>query len=352
MSDCDTFSLVSSNDNEEWGDEIPPTESEKASEAAFIARVWEKYNAGVPLYTKEMIRFAQQQISQNPLPYAIQVLGFDGELHPNTLPLWWSAPSERRMYPVLMFASIEEITSPAPHRILSQEFACVRVGGQSRDGTLSVPEVPLNEAGAGFEANFQLWEQSETWKQLKQSLGPCLARLPEIDKIIGFGLGYITGREYTGDVESRKDGPCTQHALLITLARYLEQETGRAVKCYVQDPAYSDTCKAVLGARNIEVLEPEDGFLLVDDKSVVLSFSPNVPVRQITADLARPAMMIWDRVVLPTERPWRRLKRGGWLSPHTTDPVSPRVLAMAREYTEIPSDDEFLRAIGVYVRQD
>lgn len=91
----DTFIVSSSSDNEDWDDEKSLTESEKASEAAFVAQVWEKYNAGVPLYTKEMIRLAQQQISQYPLPYDVQILGFDGELHTNTLPLWWCEQNER-----------------------------------------------------------------------------------------------------------------------------------------------------------------------------------------------------------------------------------------------------------------
>lgn len=218
-----------------------------------------------------------------------------------------------RLHPVLIFEPVESLTTSAPHRLIEQQFTSVRVGGQSRTCEDAKSETCLTESEAGFEANFEQWEQSDTCKQLEQSILPHLLRLSGIDKIIGFGLGYITGREYTGDVDSRKDGPCTQHALMITLARYLEREAGCVIKCYAQDPAYSDTCKAVLGARGVEILEPENGFLLVDEKTVVLSFSPNIPVRQVVADLARPAIMIWDRILVPEQRPWARMKRGGWI---------------------------------------
>jgi hypothetical protein len=93
----------------------------------------------------------------------------------------------------------------------------------------------------------------------------------------------------------------------------MEEYTGTTIKCYAQDPAYYATCEAVLGERGIEVLQDEAGFLLVDANSIVLSFAPNIPVRQIIADLTRPAMMIWDSISEPRISEWKRADAGYWV---------------------------------------
>jgi hypothetical protein len=88
-----------------------------------------------------------------------------------------------------------------------------------------------------------------------------------------------------------------QHALIITLRDILAERQGHLndIGCYAQDPDYTDVDRAVLEQSGITILDDPQGFLEVDDSTVVLSFGPNVPVRQVIADIARPAMMIWDR---------------------------------------------------------
>ena len=83
------------------------------------------------------------------------------------------------------------------------------------------------------------------------------------------------------------------------------RDSGRPVRRIVQEPIYLDTCKEALRARGVEIAEPETGFLLVDERTLVITVSCNVPVRQIVADLARPAGMIWNRVE-PEERRFSR----------------------------------------------
>ncbi len=60
--------------------------------------------------------------------------------------------------------------------------------------------------------------------------------------------------------------------------------------------AYVDTDKEVLGRVGVTVVDDPRGFLEVDDNSVVICVAPNVPVKQIIADIARPAVLIWNRV--------------------------------------------------------
>jgi hypothetical protein len=59
---------------------------------------------------------------------------------------------------------------------------------------------------------------------------------------------------------------------------------------------YEDVDREVLGELGMTVLDNPRGFLEVDESTVVFAQAPGVAVRQIVADIARPAVMIWDRV--------------------------------------------------------
>lgn len=52
----------------------------------------------------------------------------------------------------------------------------------------------------------------------------------------------------------------------------------------------------MLAELDMTVLDNPRGFLEVDESTVVYSLAPEVAVRQIVADIARPALMIWDKV--------------------------------------------------------
>lgn len=119
-----------------------------------------------------------------------------------------------------------------------------------------------------------------------------------IDKIVAFACGPLIWDSKVA-VQS-----ILQHGLLLSLRDYLlgKGEQAGECPCYVQDPAYSDRDKDVLKSLGITTLEDPAGFLEADDRSIVLSFYPNVPVKQIIADLCRPAVIIWS---LPADLyPW------------------------------------------------
>lgn len=93
-----------------------------------------------------------------------------------------------------------------------------------------------------------------------------------------------------------------QHAAIITLRDVLRtRNPGAHVQCFAQDPAYSDDDKTVLQRAGITVLEDPRAFCEVDDSSIVLSAYPNIPVRQVVMDIARPAIMIWNKVTSEQE---------------------------------------------------
>ncbi|KAF7546005.1 hypothetical protein G7Z17_g8748 [Cylindrodendrum hubeiense] len=117
----------------------------------------------------------------------------------------------------------------------------------------------------------------------------------------------------------------------------------------------------VLGSHGITVLDGVKGFLEVDDSTVVVTVSPNVPVKQIIADLARPAIIIWNRVT-PAEEDtteWTKETFGPegvetWLSPYGTDPDSARVRSMVQsQYALFPfPTDENFPDVEIYIRKE
>ncbi|KAJ6573678.1 hypothetical protein B0H10DRAFT_1705766, partial [Mycena sp. CBHHK59/15] len=63
------------------------------------------------------------------------------------------------------------------------------------------------------------------------------------------------------------------------------------VLCFAQDPIYSVIDKQLLAQHNIACCDDPRGFLEVDKWSLVISIAPNIPVKQIITDLARPAVI-------------------------------------------------------------
>lgn len=66
--------------------------------------------------------------------------------------------------------------------------------------------------------------------------------------------------------------------------------------CYAQDPGYRSVDREVLKAHGIEVIDDPRAWLEIDGESIVVSVSPNVPVKEIVADITQPAIIIWERV--------------------------------------------------------
>lgn len=153
------------------------------------------------------------------------------------------------------------------------------------------PSMCLEELNNHFETAIQDWNASEPCKQLKSVLRS--AKLPsDIEKIIAFACGSVA----LYDRGESSASSASQHALLLTLRDLIRDQTGKEIPCYVQDPANTDVDKSGLERLGIQVLDDPCGFLEVDDSSVVCSFAPNVPVKQIVMDIARPAVLVWDRV--------------------------------------------------------
>lgn len=156
-----------------------------------------------------------------------------------------------------------------------------------------------------YASQSKIWEESKTCQSLVEQLRRFTPnQINGVKKIFGFGLGDVDKieRSHKGHVQR----PIAQHASLKTIAKFLEERNGgRRVPCYSQDPLLRDGCGAeFIESIGITALDDPKGFIEVDEDTFVVSVAPNVPVRQVIADLTKPRAMLWDSVDETNTREW------------------------------------------------
>lgn len=165
----------------------------------------------------------------------------------------------------------------------------------TKEEVLSFPGLPHEQVSQHLRNAQQEWEASEACKQLRSTL-QSVTQASEVRKIVAFALSTIAIDEKGRSI----DRSLFQHALVLTLHDVFakaERSDESSLHCYAQDPLYTDIDQSVLNENGITILNDPEGFLQVDENSVVVSCCSNVPVKQIVCDLARPAVIIWDRIL-------------------------------------------------------
>ncbi|KAK3299893.1 uncharacterized protein B0H64DRAFT_2471 [Chaetomium fimeti] len=345
------------------------------------------YESGTPLFTKAAIRDLVREIDESgmrriqtaPLSLHFSITGIDGRTvdfpiqlgvkHP--LPPHWP---QRADGSVLMDAMLFIDLRPADY-LTSTAFINVHDFDHDKaflpitvravpipihPGTGEpVPQPPLPRSAPETLATLQQaqaqWNSGAACRELVATLHSAaearqaagLAPLPHVDKVVAFACNQLSTTEDAGRVAA-------EHALVLSLRDFFtthtqrrDPETAGVVRCYAQDPAYQDVDRAVLAEVGVTVLDHPRGFLEVDESAVVFSLAPDVAVRQVVADLARPAVMVWNRVrEIPREGDWvGRAERA--------DNISPRVEEMIKDYTEFPFPADlagFGSSLAIYVR--
>lgn len=150
----------------------------------------------------------------------------------------------------------------------------------------------MDEVHRLFSAALEIFEESNIWAEIKNTLSSA-ATAGKIAKIIGFGCGIMSASD---DIPHMSYNAAFQHALLLMLQQFLQRSSSHEIACAVQDPAYTDRDISVLRSYGVKTLTDPEGFIETDDSSLVFACAPDVPVRQIVADIARPAVLMWDRV--------------------------------------------------------
>ncbi|KAI1104936.1 hypothetical protein F4804DRAFT_351466 [Jackrogersella minutella] len=156
--------------------------------------------------------------------------------------------------------------------------------------TRSGPQISKADADLEMQTVIKEWEASEQCRNLIKTLESTI--VPNITKIISFGPGSIAGVQPATRRRQQKE-----HALILTVRRVLEERIGFGVSIpiYAQEIRYTDVCKKVLRELGIQPIDCFGlrGFTMIDDETLVMSHNLPIPIRQIVADIARPAAMYW-----------------------------------------------------------
>ncbi|RAL13433.1 uncharacterized protein BO97DRAFT_413415 [Aspergillus homomorphus CBS 101889] len=134
------------------------------------------------------------------------------------------------------------------------------------------------------------WETSNAWTTVKETLIAVRSR-HTIDNLVAFSCGSIFGEFAAG----------IQHAMLLLIMNLFGVGGGdglceELLACSVQDPNYKEWDKETLMALDMKVVDDPQGFLDVEDESIVFTCASDVPVKEIVLEIARPAIIIWEDI--------------------------------------------------------
>ncbi|TQN71944.1 hypothetical protein CSHISOI_03566 [Colletotrichum shisoi] len=128
-----------------------------------------------------------------------------------------------------------------------------------------------------------------------------------MNKIVSLGLGDLTDDEHAKFEQCQDDGRNrNQHEAVLTMARVLKERLVGKFAATCKPQSKHKTPSNLSGAAVTVDIDDSQGFIDANDLTLVFSVSSGIPVKQIIADLARAAIVIWV-IVLPGD--WER----GWL---------------------------------------
>ena len=281
------------------------------------------YDSGTPFFTKATIASLVRQIDESgihrvqtePLSLKLSIAGIDGKVVDTPLQLGVKHPRPPHYPPQkdgsvpmdamlsIDFRPPDLLTSIASNYVSEFDprtaFLTMTVSVLTVPVLLPTGEVPPDppilpapETRAILQQQKAKWDASAACRELLATLQGLAdaGRLPHVDKVVAFAC-------HRPSIVERAERVAAEHALVLSLRDFFARRSpATTVRCYAQDPMYEDVDREVLGELGMTVLDNPRGFLEVDGSTVVFAQAPEVAVRQIVADIARPALMIWDKV--------------------------------------------------------
>ncbi|KAK2029956.1 hypothetical protein LX32DRAFT_342620 [Colletotrichum zoysiae] len=324
--------------------------------------IQERYDAGQPLFTKTQLASLAEQIAHK--SHLIQIKGMDGEM--TYQPVAWDDFDDRETLSI-EYKPIQRLVISSNCPVEPFMPSCsVNVGYTTLPPQKTPDQVSLtvDKMIEVFEKYRDTWWGSPEFIRFQHIL-TCTPMPDGINKVICFGLGDLSldsGDDHHHRCRGHSEARChIQHAVALFVAQILEKRFSREIPVYCQDPEYTQASIELLHCAMVEeVLNDPQGFLDVDENTVVISIDPSIPVKQIITDLARPAMIIWNDQ-FPVEMDtmdWRYMRlpdgSGRWISPWMANPDSARTRKMEKdEYRScpFPNDKVAMRNTRILVKK-
>jgi hypothetical protein len=175
-------------------------------------------------------------------------------------------------------------------------------------------EGPIENASLLFETSRKQWNASVTCEaftsQFRELLGR-VANAKKVTRVVCFGLGNMTSKpvdwwriqndsrpkDERESESSMVEAALIHHAIALTMVdviRSCGEGSDMHARLLTQDPGYSVETKDMLQKIGFEVIGEygAEGFAELDENSIVFSAFTQAPVKQIIADIARPAVII------------------------------------------------------------
>ncbi|RMJ27170.1 hypothetical protein PHISP_01939 [Aspergillus sp. HF37] len=328
-----------------------------ASEDEAIARLDQWCEDGAPVFTKEAIRDVAEQLEWRPLGDKIVVRGLDGGMvgfDVITGKASKAYPEEEEhlehevQEPFIKYSCSTHLSRHLQSGIirLHEAYCSLQITHWTtpRNKVTKEPVVRYKQqarhlVNEHFMRSIESWEGGAMCRELRSILSTH-ASAHEIRKVVGLACGPMS----FGDQLNITSRSAFQHALLLTLRNWLSgRERGEDIACFAQEPTYTSVDKSVLEESGIQVVDDPRALLELDDSSIVFACAADLPLKEIVADLARPAVLIWNR---ENEDDGEDVI---WSNPDT-----PRVRAMMHDQYdqyEFCSDRDRFSDIVIYVRK-
>ncbi|KAK0109552.1 hypothetical protein ONS95_002238 [Cadophora gregata] len=153
-----------------------------------------------------------------------------------------------------------------------------------------------------FEDKMLAWNGSASYNLLSSYIDTHI-KTRTVAKIVCFGLGDMFRRPpdwmrkddaSKAEITRGKDRRIFHHLIALTLAEICRNHGSEAVQLITQDPDYSNETVKFLERKGFTIFGKfgAEGFAVIDQDSIVFSPFAEAPVKQIIADLARPALII------------------------------------------------------------
>ncbi|KAI1410445.1 hypothetical protein F5Y13DRAFT_192306 [Hypoxylon sp. FL1857] len=223
-------------------------------------------------------------------------------------------------------------------------------------GNFIASEAPSPDTA--FEKVKEEWERSPSCDLLKRQLATVLGER-KITKVLCFGLGDILlsseralGSRY--DLEMAildQKKRLMQHMFGLTIATAARAGMGENVELFIQDPAYTQKGKKVLEKAGFTIVGDHGagGLSKIDDNSAVFCCCGTLPMRQLIADLARPAIIVGGT--------FTHILTNKAYAPFACDTESPRSIELYKGYTRhdvgiVEPDQLELKDLKLFVRNE
>ena len=264
-----------------------------------------------PVFTRTVIQNAADQLEKAKEGQAFDLPDCYGIVHTFES----EAGSDKR--PTLIYNNYHTIADDKPWEVLQMmptdfQQSIIRGFGDDLDEMVRNAKFPIYvhfEEVKKIDYEYDLTDLKVCMMDVMKAWKECPEREVLFNSLLAMAhTAPITNVICIGNASiSRSPESTSQHvvaaALAVQLAKIYDEanlDIGQSIKLYAQDPAYTSMDREILSDMNIEVLDDPKAFLAVDSGSLVLSCCPDIPVKQIVADLAAedsskcPAAVLWN----------------------------------------------------------